>query len=230
MKDGDPVNSAFIDNANANAEATPSCGLLADTAMHQLAKLGRLHRFSPQTIFMIEGDIADTVHIILEGRVKVFSSEPDGGEIVLNICGPGECLGEMALDGGHRSASAIALESVSCSVVTRQNLRDAITRDPDMALRIIALLIGRARLATDKIKDLALRDVYQRVTRLLQSLSHDQAGVSVVSERLSQQEIAHRVGASRDMVARVMRELVTGGYVEVDHKVIKLVRTFPARW
>ena len=153
MKDGDPVNSAFIDNANA--EATPGYGLVADTAMHQLTKLGRLHRFSPQTIFMIEGDMADTVHIILEGRVKVFSSEPDGREIVLNICGPGECLGEMALDGGRRSASAIALESVSCSVVTRQDLRDAITKDPDMALKISALLIGRARLATDKIKDLA---------------------------------------------------------------------------
>ena len=56
------------------------------------------------------------------------------------------------------------------------------------------------------------------------------AGVSVVSERLSQQEIADRVGASRDMVARCMRELVTGGYVEVDHKVIKLLKALPARW
>ena len=228
MKDGDPVNSAFIDCANA--AAAPGYGLHADTALHRLARLGLLHRFSSQTIFMIEGDMADTVHIILEGRVKVFSSEPDGGEIVLNICGPGECLGEMALDGGRRSASAIALESVSCSVVTRKNLRDAILKDPDTALKIIALLIGRARLATDKIKDLALHDVYQRVTHLLQGLSHDQGGVSMVSERLSQQEIADRVGASRDMVARVMRELVTGGYIEIDRKAIKLLRTFPARW
>ena len=228
MKDGDPVNSAFIDNANA--AATPGYGLVADTAMHQLTKLGRLHRFSPQTIFMIEGDIADTVHIILEGRVKVFSSEPDGREIVLNICGPGECLGEMALDGGRRSASAIALESVSCSVVTRQNLRDAITKDPDMALKIIALLIGRARLATDKIKDLALHDVYQRVTHLLQGLSHDQAGVSMVSERLSQQEIADRVGASRDMVSRVIKELIAGGYIAMEHKAITLIKKFPLRW
>ena len=228
MKDGDPVNSAFIDCANA--AAAPGYGLHADTALHRLARLGLLHRFPPQTIFMIEGDMADTVHIILEGRVKVFSSEPDGGEIVLNICGPGECLGEMALDGGRRSASAIALEGVSCSVVTRKNLRDAILKDPDTALKIIALLIGRARLATDKIKDLALHDVYQRVTHLLQGLSHDQGGVSMVSERLSQQEIADRVGASRDMVARVMRELVTGGYIEVDRKAIKLLRTFPARW
>ena len=228
MKDEDPVENTFIETARTSAE--PVHGLVADSAMHHLARLGRLHRFARHTIFLAEGDIADTVYVILEGRVKVFSSGPNGDEIVLNICGPGECLGEMALDGGHRSASVIALESVSCSVVSRQALREAITHDPDIALKIIALLIGRARLATDKIKDLALRDVYQRVTRLLQSLAKEQAGVSVVSERLSQQEIADRVGASRDMVARVMRELVGGGYISVEHKVIRLVKKFPARW
>ena len=228
MKDGDSVDSRFIETARS--DAGPGHGLIADGAMHHLARLGRLQRFAPHTIFMAEGDVADTVHVILEGRVKVFSSEPDGGEIVLNICGPGECLGEFALDGGHRSASVIALERVSCSVVSRQALREAITHDPDIALNIISLLIGRARLATDKIKDLALRDVYQRVTRLLQSLVKEQAGVSVVSERLSQQEIADRVGASRDMVARVMRELVGGGYLSVEHKVITLVKRFPERW
>ena len=115
-------------------------------------------------------------------------------------------------------------------MVSRQALREAITLDPDVALKIIALLVGRARLATEQIKDLALRDVYQRVTRLLQSLAKEQAGVSVVSERLSQQEIADRVGASRDMVARVMRELVSGGYLSVERKVITLIKKFPARW
>ena len=160
----------------------------------------------------------------------MFSSEPVGSEIVLNICGPGEWLGELSLDGGHRSASAMALESVNCSVVTRHSLREAITRDPDLAWQIIGTLISRTRLATGQIKRLALHDVYQRVTHLLQSLSHKVAGVQVVSDKLSQQEIANRVGASRDMVARVMRELVTGGYVEMDHKLIKLTKPFPARW
>ena len=99
-----------------------------------------------------------------------------------------------------------------------------------MALKIIALLIGRARLATDKIKDLALRDVYQRVTRLLQGLAHESSGKSVVSERLSQQEIANRVGASRDMVNRVIKELIAGGYIAIEHKAITLIKKFPLRW
>ena len=228
MKADDPLNSGFFDNADA--AATPGNGLLADNAIHPLTKLGHLCRFAPQTIFMVEGDIADSIYIILEGRVRVFSSEPDGSEIVLNICGPGEWLGELSLDGGHRSASVIALETVNCSIVTRHSLREAITRDPDLAWQIIGRLINRTRQATGQIKRLALHDVYQRVTHLLQSLSHKEAGVRVVSERLSQQEIAHRIGASRDMVARVMRELVTGGYVEMDRKLIKLTKPFPARW
>ncbi len=228
MKADDPFSSGFFDNAGA--AATPSNGLLADNAIHPLTKLGHLRRFAPQTIFMVEGDIADSIFIILEGRVKVFSSEPDGSEIVLNICGPGEWLGELSLDGGHRSASVMALESVNCSVVTRHSLHEAITHDPDLAWQIIGTLINRTRQSTGQIKRLALHDVYHRVTHLLQSLSHDQASVQVVSEKLSQQEIANRVGASRDMVARVMRELVSGGYVEVDHKLIKLTKPFPARW
>lgn len=228
MKADDPLNSGFFDNADA--AATPGNGLFADNAIHPLTKLGHLCRFAPQTIFMVEGDIADSIYIILEGRVKVFSSEPDGSEIVLNICGPGEWLGELSLDGGHRSASVIALESVNCSIVTRQSMREAIANDPDLAWQIISKLINRTRHATGQIKRLALHDVYQRVTHLLQSLSHKEAGVCVVSEKLSQLEIAHRIGASRDMVARVMRELVTGGYVVMDRKLIKLTKPFPARW
>ena len=228
MKADDPFSSGFFDNADA--AATPGNGLFADNAIHPLTKLGHLCRFAPQTIFMVEGDIADSIYIILEGRVKVFSSEPDGSEIVLNICGPGEWLGELSLDGGHRSASVIALESVNCSIVTRQSMREAIANDPDLAWQIISKLINRTRHATGQIKRLALHDVYQRVTHLLQSLSHKEAGVCVVSEKLSQLEIAHRIGASRDMVARVMRELVTGGYVVMDRKLIKLTKPFPARW
>ena len=229
MKAEDPFNSGLFAD-NADSAAISGNGLFADNAIHPLSKLGRLQRFAPHTIFMVEGDIADSIYIILDGRVRVFSSEPDGSEIVLNICGPGEWLGELSLDGGHRSASVMALESVNCSIVTRQSMREATAHDPDLAWQIIGTLINRTRQATGQIKRLALHDVYQRVTHLLQSLSHKEEGVRVVADKLSQQEIAHRIGASRDMVARVMRELVTGGYMEVDHKFIKLIKPFPARW
>jgi CRP/FNR family transcriptional regulator, cyclic AMP receptor protein len=201
-----------------------------DSAISRLARMGRVYRFAPHTIVLIEGDLSNVVYLIVRGRVKTFVSEPDGSEIVLSVLGPGECFGEMALDGGPRSASVITLERVICSVISRSVLREAIVGEPDFALWMIELLIARNRLATRLIKDLALHDVYVRVTRLLQSLARECAGQWVVSERLSQQEIANRVGASRDMVSRVMKELVAGGYIAVEHKSITLIKKPPLRW
>lgn len=231
MKDEGLVDHLFIETL---AEPVASgFGSVSANAIDELAKLGQLLRIAPNSIFITEGDMAETVYILLEGRVKVFS-ESDGREMVMNVCGPGDILGELALDGGLRTASAMAMDNVRCAVITRQTLREAVSRDPDLAWKIISLLISllisRARLATTLIKDLALHDVYQRVTHLLQSMSKLEGGVMVLSERLSQQEIANRVGASRDMVTRVMRELVKGGYVEMDHKLIKLNKPLPARW
>ena len=196
----------------------------------RLARMGRVQRFAPHTIVLIEGDFSDGVFVILQGRLKAFVSEPDGGEIVLTVLGPGECFGELTLDGGPRVASVITLENVSCSVISRAALRAAIAGDPECALWMIELLIARSRRATKLIKDLALHDVYQRVTHLLQSLAQERSGESVVSERLSQQEIAHRVGASRDMVSRVIKELIAGGYIAMEHKAITLIKKFPLRW
>ena len=205
---------------------------LAQPAMAQLARLGRLHRFAPHTIVVTEGEFSDNAYVILQGRVKTFVSEPDGGEIVMSVLGPGECFGEMVLDGGPRSASVITLEAVSCAVVPGAALRTALTGDPALAMWMIELLIGRTRLATRLVKDLALHDVYVRVTRLLQRLAteSESTGVWAVPERLSQQELAHRVGASRDMVGRVIKELLDGGYIGMEHKAITLLKKFPLRW
>ena len=201
-----------------------------DSATSQFARMGRVHRFATHTIVRIEGDFSDGVYVTLQGRVKTFVSEPDGGEIVLTVLGPGECFGELTLDGGPRSVSVVTLENVCCSMVSRAALRAAIAGDPDFALWMIEQLIARSRRATRLIKDLALHDVYVRVTHLLQSLAHESSGKSVVSERLSQQEIGNRVGASRDMVSRVIKELIAGGYIAMEHKAITLIKKFPLRW
>jgi CRP/FNR family transcriptional regulator, cyclic AMP receptor protein len=201
-----------------------------DSAISQLARMGRVQQFAPHTIVLIEGDFSDGVFVILQGHVKAFVSEPDGGEIVLSVLGPGECFGEMMLDGGPRVASVITLENVCCSVISRAALRAAIAGDPACALWMIELLIARNRVATSLIKNLALRDVYQRVTHLLQGMTQESSGESVVSERLTQQEIANRVGASRDMVSRVIKELTAGGYITREHKTITLIKKFPLRW
>src|SRR5512146_2249383 len=140
---------------------------ISDPFVKGLASLGRVRSYPKNTVFITEGDSSDSVFVILAGRVKVFLSDTEGHEMILDTQGPGEYVGEMALDGKPRSASVMTLESTTFSVVARDPIREAIRRNPDFALEMISRIIDRARIATNSVKDLALLDVYGRVARLL---------------------------------------------------------------
>jgi CRP/FNR family cyclic AMP-dependent transcriptional regulator len=204
---------------------------LADPLVRELARGGQVRSMARNTVFIDEGDKGDSLFVILSGRVKVFVADADGREMVLDIHGPGDYVGELALDGRPRAASVMAMEPTVCSVLTRDALRTAIVANPDLAMNLIGTLIERLRIATEKVRNLALMDVYGRVARLLLSLAVEQPdGRMVVPERLTQQDIADRVGASRDMVSRIFKDLTTGGYVTVLDRQITINRKPPARW
>ena len=199
-------------------------------AHDELVRRGRIQNFRKGVVIVQEGDYGDTLFIILSGRVKVFATGEDEREIVLDIHGPGEFVGEMALDGGPRSASVITLEPTTCSIVGRDALREHIASNPDIAFEILAKVIRRARRATANVKNLALLDVYGRVTRLLNELATDQDGVRVIAEKLTHQDIAERVGASREMVSRLLKDLAQGGYVEIRDRQLLLKKPLPPAW
>jgi CRP/FNR family cyclic AMP-dependent transcriptional regulator len=212
---------------------SPSAAQLAaigDAFVRELASLGHLRSYPKNTVFITEGDSSDSVFVILTGKVKAFVSDAEGHELILNTQGPGDYVGEMALDGKPRSASVITLEPSAFSVVQREPLRDAIRRNPDFALVMIAKVIERAREATDNVKSLALVDVYGRVARLLLNMAVEADGKLRIPEKITQQEIAERVGASRDMVSRIFRDLTVGGYITVENRIVTINKKPPARW
>ena len=203
---------------------------IGDPMVRELATRGQVRAFPQNAVIINEGDRGDSLYVILTGRVKVYVSDDDGREMVLDIYGPGDYVGEMALDGRPRSASVMTLEPTTCSVVTRDELRNAIGANPDIAMALISTLIDRARIATDNVKNLALMDVYGRVARLLLSLAKEDGGKLVVPEKMTQQDIADRVGASRDMISRIFKDLTIGGYVTIENRTITIHRKPPARW
>ena len=140
---------------------------IEDPVVRELATRGQIRSFPKNTVFINEGDRGDSLFVIVTGRVKVFVSDNQGREMILDIHGPGQYVGEMALDGRPRSASVMTLEATICAMVTRDALKDAIVANPDLAMSLIEELIDRARIATDTIKNLVLMDVYGRVARLL---------------------------------------------------------------
>ena len=200
-------------------------------SLRTLVARGQPRRFRKGVLLIQEGDHGDTLFVVLSGRVKAFSTDERDREIVYGVYGPGEYLGEMSLDGGLRSASVITLEATVCAVVTRQTLREHIAANPEFAFELLSRVIHRARVATQSARSMALLDVYERVVRLLESESLAQAdGTRVIALRPTHREIASRVGCSREMVSRLMKDLERGGYLRLDGAQMSLDKPLPRRW
>ncbi len=199
-------------------------------SLRALAERGTPRSYRKGTLIIEEGSHGDTLYVLLAGRVKAFSSDARGREVVYGVYGPGDYFGEMSLDGGPRSASVIADSACTCAVLTRQSLREHIAAEPEFAFELIARVARRARVATQSARSMALLDVYGRVVQLLESLAQVQPdGTRLIGERLTHAEIASRVGCSREMVSRLMKDLEAGGYLTTAGG-LRLYRTLPSRW
>jgi len=203
---------------------------LHDEVLRNIATSGVVRTFARNTVLINEGDVGDALYVILSGRVKVYSSNEAGREFVIDFHGAGEYVGEMTLDGEARSASVMTVEPTTCAVVNRAQFRDFILAHPDFAMHLIDRLIHRLRVTTGNLKSLALSDVYGRLARLLNTLSQDVDGKSIVPEKLTQQDIADRVGASRDMIGKLMKDLVAGGYLAIEDRTITILKKLPTGW
>jgi CRP/FNR family cyclic AMP-dependent transcriptional regulator len=203
---------------------------LHDETLRNIAATGVVRAFPRSTVLISEGDVGDALYVILAGRVKVYSSNEAGREFVIDFHGAGEYVGEMTLDGEPRSASVMTVEPTTCAVVNRAQFRDFLLAHPDFAMHLIDRLIHRLRVTTGNLKSLALSDVYGRLVRLLNTLAHEVDGKFVVPEKLTQQDIADRVGASRDMIGKLMKDLVAGGYLAVEERTIAILKKLPTGW
>ena len=207
----------------------PAIPLQSET-LNAIAASGVIRTFPRSSILINEGDVGDSLFIVLSGRVKVFASNEQGREFVIDFHGPGEYVGEMSLDGARRSASVVTVEPTTCAVVNRAQFREFILAHPDFAMHLIERLIHRVRVTTGNLKSLALSDVYGRLVRLLNTLVVESDGKHLVPEKLTQQDIADRVGASRDMIGKLMKDLIAGGYLHVEDRTITILKKLPTGW
>ena len=184
--------------------------------------------FPKNTIIMSEGDDASSLYIILSGGIRVFLSNKEGKEIILNTQGEGEHFGELALlDDAPRSASVITTEKSRMGIISKTDFKHILATQPDIALHLIIHLTKRVRLLSDNIKNLALLDVYGRVAKILLELASDKNGQLIIENRPTQQELANRIGASREMISRIMKDLAFGGYITINSKNISINEKLP---
>jgi CRP/FNR family cyclic AMP-dependent transcriptional regulator len=210
-----------------NADSAPD--VLDTETRREISKRAVQRRYAAKALIVQEGDRSDSLFIILEGRVKAYVSDESGREMILSTMGPGEYFGELALDEGPRSASVMSLEPCVVSVVPLADLDHFIHENPAFAAHFIRRLMSRVRSLTKSVGSLALMDAYGRVARLLLDSAVKRDGVQFIPERMTQVDIASRVGCTREMVSRVLKDLVLQRHISVEADRIVIHSVPPSR-
>ena len=209
--------------STAVLKAVPLFASFPEDQLRMLTSVITRRSLPRSTTVMASGDPTDSLYIVLSGRLKVMMSDAEGKEVILSILGPGEFFGEMGLiDDNPRSASVVAIEACELLAVTKRAFRKCLVENVDLAMAVMRVVVRRLREADRKIGSLAMLDVYGRVARLLLDMSETVDGQKVVTRRITKQDIAKMVGASREMVSKVMKDLQTSGYIEVHGSTIVL--------
>jgi CRP/FNR family cyclic AMP-dependent transcriptional regulator len=194
----------------------PLFAVLTENQLEVLTSVVSRRSFPRGTTIIAAGDMTDSLYVVISGRLKVMMTDDDGGEVILAILGSNEFFGEMGLLDDHpRSASVVAIEPCELLSLAKRDFKKCMAENFEMTMTVMRGVVKRLREADKKIGSLALMDVYGRVARLLLEMSETIDGQKVVTKKLAKQDIAKMIGASREMVSRVMKDLQTGGFIEV---------------
>ena len=212
-------------------ENIPLFSGLSSAALAEIEQHGTVKSFKKNALIINQDDETYSLYVILSGRVKVFISGEDGREAVLNHQSAGDYFGDLALiDKQPRVASVMTTEPSRFMVISRDDFMACLSKTPEIAINLIKPMTSRMRMLAKNVSNLALLDVYGRVARVLLEQGQEQEDGEMVTEKLTQQEIADMVGASRAMVSRILKDLKTGGYISVNKKQITIHQKLPVHW
>lgn len=209
----------------------PFLANLPEEDLNVLASHAKKGSFPKRAFIITEGGETESLYILLSGKVRIFSSDENGKEVTLKILEPGSYFGELSLlDDEPRSVSVMTQEKTTCGIISKANFKHWLKEHPDATFGLIQDLSKKVRSLTNKIKDLALSNVYERTIKVLKEMAVESDGELTIFNKPTQQEFANIVGSSREMINKVMMELTKGGYLIMDQKTIKIVKKLPLAW
>jgi CRP/FNR family transcriptional regulator, cyclic AMP receptor protein len=205
---------------------------LTDQQLDTLLRGSRHRSYAKGSVIVTEGDSAHALFVVKTGALKAYLTGDDGKEVILSTLGPNDYFGELALiDDEPRSAMVAASERSELLQVPKEAFQQLLLNDPQAMLAVTRSLASKIRQLTDNVRTLALVDVFGRITHLLNALGVANADDHlVISPKPTQQEIASRVGSSREMVSRIFKDLVIGKYIVIDQDCIKVCKPLPMKW
>jgi CRP/FNR family cyclic AMP-dependent transcriptional regulator len=217
---------------SATAADLAGSTLLASLSPQDLQAAARqftVRAYPKGAILVTEGDRLEFFSVVLSGRVKFFWRDDAGRQVDVAIVGPGEDFAAQAIGAEPMLTSIIAIEDLRLASTPVAEFERLLLRHPQLALAYLKRVIFLFRRSMAGRRTFSLEDVYGRVTRLLLESAVETDGV-LVTERLTHAEIGQRVGATREMVGRVLRDLTRGSYIRVDRGRIAILRKPPRHW
>ncbi len=195
-------------------------------SLSRIAQAMKLRTFRAGEAIFHREDPGQVMYVIHKGRVRIRITGSDGQEVALAILGPAESFGEMSiLDNNPRSADVIAIDNVEVFTLQRDDFIQLIKTWPEISIEMMKILSARMRAANQMVEDLIFLDVFARVAKKLVELSEEHGeleadGATRINIRLTQQELASMIGASRESVNKVMGYFTDKNYISADkHKI-----------
>ena len=217
------------------ANCIRNCELLAslnDDDIQKLSEIGSSRTYKKNTIILSAGDTTDSIYVIDSGKVRVFRDNDEGRQIILNTLESGDMFGELAaLSGSPRTASIETVESTKVLVIEKVDFLDMLGRNPQISIALCGKFAELVQVMADHMAELALLDVYGRLTNLFQRNAVEIDGKKVV-HGFTHQELANSVGASREMISRIISGLKKGNYISSipENRDIVIERKLPSGW
>ena len=205
--------------------SVPIFSELTEADFSSLAKVANRRRYPKDSVVFFENEQGDFFFMILEGRIKVTILGDDGREVILSLLGSGDFFGEMALlDNEPRSATAIAVEDSELLSLHRNDFQSVLSDNRSITTGLIKVLTGRLRRANHQISTLALLDVYGRVARVIVDMAREEGrrlkDGRIAFRRATHQEIANRIGTTRETVTRMLKDLERQGMIHIEGREI----------
>lgn len=201
----------------------PYFSRLSDRLLGTLAQGTHLRRFDRGEVLFWEGDPCAGLHIIERGSVKLFKTSPQGRELIIKVFQDEATFNEVAVfDGGNNPVNVAALEECLIWIVEPGVIRQALQADPEMCQAVISNLTQNLRMLVGMVEELSFFQVTNRLARLISQLPEDQL-VGQASQRITQDQLAARLGTVREVVARSLRELERSGAIRVRRRSIEVL-------
>jgi CRP/FNR family cyclic AMP-dependent transcriptional regulator len=204
---------------------------IGESSLVELAGMMKEMRFKKNTTIINQGDHSRSLFVISSGRLKVFVTDKEGHQTIFSFFKKGDYFGELSLlDDAPRSATVITLEDTTALNLSHTKFQEFISQYPDACWPLFKALTTRMRRMDDTICTLTSKDIYGRLSERLYNEAEEQEDGTLITQKLTHQDLAEMIGSSREMISRIFKDLKQGGYIKIEKKRIAILKRLPSHW